>query len=210
MIRALRKTGKRLYVCMATALSPVSRALSVASRLSVPAGARGTLNALSRWSGEGIALVQGDSAALGEVSHLWMAHLAMQGRRVFVVDCAIRFDVFRLADEAMRCDVNPETLLASIFVQRVFTPYHILEAVADAEADAERDVTVLLAPMKQFFDGDVGEEEGLFLLERLVKRLRAATHPFLLVEKDHYSHPSFAPIFPKLEALSRPVWMVRQ
>jgi hypothetical protein len=175
-----------------------------------PADPGGALAALNRWSGEGIALLRGDSAPLGEVSHRWMAHLAMRGRRIFVVDCAIRLNLFRLVDEAVLHDVNPDALLASIFVQRLFTPYHILEALTEAEQDRSRDVTFLLAPMKQFFDGDVGEEEGLFLLERFVSRLGRTRHPFLIIEKDHYPHPSFAPIFPKLEALSRPVWTVRR
>lgn len=158
------------------------------------------------WPPEGVALLSGESFPT-DVSHLWIADLALRNVPVLVIDCAIRLDVFRLVDEALRRDVNPDVLLAAILVQRVFTPYHILEAIARAEKE-RRSLTVLLAPMKQFFDGDVGEEEGLFLLRRMVARLRSAASPFLIVEKEHYSHPSFRAIFPELEALSTSVWRV--
>lgn len=158
------------------------------------------------WPPEGVALLSGESFPT-DVSHLWIADLALRNIPVLVIDCAIRLDVFRLVDEALRRDVNPDVLLAAILVQRVFTPYHILEAIARAEKE-RRSLTVLLAPLKQFFDGDVGEEEGLFLLRRMVARLRSATSPFLIVEKEHYSHPSFKAIFPELEALSTSVWRV--
>jgi hypothetical protein len=156
--------------------------------------------------GKEIVLLSGQKFP-ADISHLWIADLALQNIPVLVIDCAIRFDVFRLVDEALRRDVNPDVLLAAVLVQRVFTPYHILEAIARAEKE-RRALTVLLAPMKQFFDGDVGEEEGLFLLRRMVARLRSTTCPFLIVEKEHYSHPSFRAIFPELEALAASVWKV--
>jgi len=158
------------------------------------------------WPPEGVALLSGESFPT-DVSHLWIADLALRDMPVLVIDCAIRLDVFRLVDEALRRDVNPDVLLAAILVQRVFTPYHILEAIARAEKE-RRPLTVLLAPMKQFFDGDVGEEEGLFLLRRMVARLRSTASPFLIVEREHYSHPSFKAIFPELEALAASVWRV--
>lgn len=222
-IRA-EKIRRRKFACllisirMIVLMPPASSRSALPSALDPsPSGARLSESCLSEsrpsgpwlpksWPPEGVALLSGESFPT-DVSHLWIADLALRDIPVLVIDCAIRLDVFRLVDEALRRDVNPDALLAAILVQRVFTPYHILEAIARAERE-RRPLTVLLAPMKQFFDGDVGEEEGLFLLRRMVARLRSAASPFLIVEREHYSHPSFKAIFPELEALAATVWRV--
>lgn len=166
---------------------------------------------IANWSATGatnrVALLKGASSSIIDISHLWIADLVFQNLRILVIDCAVRFDVFRLVDESLRRNKNPDLLLSSVLVQRVFTPYHILESVALAEKDSCY-ITVLLTPLKQFFDGDVGYDEGLFLLKRLIQRLKRAKSIFLVVEKSKYCHPSFDVIFPQLESISSMVWEV--
>lgn len=167
---------------------------------------RSLSSVVDSWPMKGVALLSGGRFPM-EVSHLWITEFSLRQIPVLVVDCAIRLDLFRLVDEALRRDVNPDTILSAIMVQRVFTPYHIVEAITRADRQ-RRPLTILLAPLKQFFDGDVAEEEGLFLLRRMIVRLRSANCPFLIVEKDHYSHPSFRIIFPELEAIAASIWKV--
>ncbi|HMX56769.1 MAG TPA: hypothetical protein PKE49_09620 [Leptospiraceae bacterium] len=146
------------------------------------------------------------------LSHLWQTHLSLLGQRVLVIDCAIRFNAFYLADEAMRMGLQTEALLQSILVQRAFTPYQILDVlygILDAAHKPPDSTYFLLAPFKQFFDGDVSDEEGRFLLKKLtsaVSLLQRESIPLLIVEKDSYSHPSFAPAFEDLKSIASIQW----
>ncbi len=156
------------------------------------------------------ALVTGKSGFFS-LAHTWAGRLALQGRDVHILDCAMRFDVFQLADEAARFDCNPDILLSAVTVQRVFTPYHILEAVKDMIRHPPEGITFFLAPLKQFFDADVALEEGAYLLNMFCKMLleinRRGTALFL-VEKENYPHPNFPSVISKIRALSAPIWQV--
>lgn len=145
------------------------------------------------------------------LSHLWQVHLTLEGRQILVLDCAIRFNAFYLADEAMRLGLQTEGLLQSVLVQRAFTPYQILDVLYGMISTAHKPPELtcfVLAPFKQFFDGDVSEEEGRFLLKKLTRAfaLLQKTMPVLVVEKESYPHPSFAPAYNELKSLASPVW----
>src|SRR5438445_207068 len=55
------------------------------------------------------------------LSHSWQVQLYLMGHTVQVIDCAIRFNAFYLADEAMRLGIQTEAILQSILVQRAYS-----------------------------------------------------------------------------------------
>jgi len=166
---------------------------------------------IMRWERRGPAMLTGESGTF-LTAHSWIAHLALTGCRVHVVDCAMRFNVFALADFAAERDVNPDLLLSAVTVHRVFTPYHILESAKQIlRGQDPGQLTFFLAPLKQFFDADVAEDEGRFLLDlfhRKIRLLASQSLPLLLVEKSGYSHPSFDFIYPKICRDVTPLWRV--
>ena len=196
------------------------------------------------WAREqrGLGLLTGErpiyALALG-----WQVILTMRGYRVHNVDGANRFNVFHLAGECMERGLPVEDVLNSITVQRVFTPYQVLDVVQQIAEDALRKrmqsqrrlaaaranfsersrasgdvpseletIYFFLAPCKQFFDGDVGEEEGEFLLKRLLGVFGSMARkglPVLIVERG-YDHPVFQRIYPELERLAGCHWPLAQ
>lgn len=138
--------------------------------------------------------------------HVWQARLNLRGRQVFAIDCALRFNAFYLAEEAMRQGIQAEAMLSSILVQRAFTPYQILDVVCGIQE--KQRVYFLLAPLKQFFDSDVAQEESRFLLQKLlnaVALLKSKNIPLLIIEKNHYNHPNFSAAFDGLRSISQTV-----
>lgn len=162
-------------------------------------------HALDLADSPGPLLLSGKSGIF-HLSHIWQARLTLRGRQVFAIDCALRFNAFYLAEEARNQGIQAEAMLGSILVQRAFTPYQILDVVYGIK-DKDR-VYFLLAPLKQFFDADVAEEEGRFLLRKLleaVARLKSRGVPLLIIEKNHYNHPNFTPAFEALRSVSESV-----
>jgi DNA-binding transcriptional regulator YdaS (Cro superfamily) len=100
------------------------------------------------------------------LTQIWQARMAIAGVRTHTIDCAIRFNTYTIAEEALRQSVAPESIADSITVTRAFTPYQILDAVKELK---KNEVVFVLAPAKQFFDGDVAFDEGLFLIQKLVR-----------------------------------------
>lgn len=173
----------------------------------------------------------------------WQVVLALDGYRVHNIDGANRFNVFHLAGECMERGLPVEDVLNTITVQRVFTPYQVLDVVSQVAEDAARTsrdaqpsrdvdssrrvdrstrsagdssahdtVYFFLSPCKQFFDGDVGEEEGEFLLKRLLGVFRYMARkslPVMIVERA-YDHPVFQRLYPELEALAACHWPLAQ
>ncbi|TGK01679.1 hypothetical protein EHO59_11245 [Leptospira semungkisensis] len=143
----------------------------------------------------------------------WEYAFAVSGFQVFNLDCAIRFDPFIITDETRKRRVSPEALLEKILVQRAFTPYQILDSLKDiSKFKKDNTIYFLLAPCKQFFDGDVQDDEGKFLLEKLVlilQYMRSQKIPIIVVESTRYTHPTFQAIFPKLVELSEDLWELR-
>ncbi|MGJ4744767.1 hypothetical protein ACQV5M_00265 [Leptospira sp. SA-E8] len=161
------------------------------------------------WSRDNIGLLTGRQG-IYKLALRWEYAFAVSGFQVFNLDCAIRFDVFTITEETRKRRVSPEALLEKILVQRAFTPYQILDSLMEIYSSTkENTIYFLLAPCKQFFDGDVQDDEGLFLLEKLVlllERMRSRQIPIVLVESTKYTHPNFQKIFPKLVALSDDLW----
>ena len=148
-------------------------------------------------------LLLSGKSGIFHLSHIWQARLNLRGREVFAIDCALRFNAFYLAEEAMRQGIQAEAMLGSILVQRAFTPYQILDVVCSIQE--KQRVYFLLAPLKQFFDADVAEEESKFLLTKLlhaVERLKSREIPLLIIEKDNYSHPNFSFAFNGLRSIA--------
>ncbi|MBL8019352.1 MAG: hypothetical protein JNM27_06785 [Leptospirales bacterium] len=168
---------------------------------------------LDHWNFTG--LLTGKSGIF-HLSHVWQIQFLLQNHRILVIDCAIRFNAFFLAEEAHRLGLQSEAVLGSILVQRAFTPYQILDVITGILSKSHRPSPTtyfLLAPMKQFFDGDVSEEEGKFLLQKMlsvIRNIQAEGIPFLIVEKESYDHPSFAPAFQDLIQLANPLWQLTQ
>lgn len=170
------------------------------------------LRPLDLWNKRRLALFAGPSLIF-PISLAWQAGLALQGWSIHNIDCALRCNVFNLADEALRLGVQPEHVLHAVRVRRAFTPYQILDAlfqILDApEPVGQKRLYFLLAPCKQFFDGDVSREEGAYLLDRLLLVLRRFDdegRPLLVAERHAYEHPAFPGVFARLKKLSSSLW----
>ncbi len=144
----------------------------------------------------------------------WQTELASRGLRVNNIDCAMRFNAFALADEAMARGLQPEGLLHEIRVRRAFTPYQTLDAlheILEREA-ARREFHFFLAPCKQFFDGDVNQDEGAFLLNKLfslIASMRAESIPMIFVERTAHSNPRYEAAVRRLRRDMDTVWELR-
>lgn len=131
---------------------------------------------------------------------------------IFILDCAMRFNIFHLVESAGRFHINTDLLLERIYVQRAFTPAQIIEAFSRLiTSDIERSIFIF-APMKQFFDPDVQLNECIHLLGRFIDMLalRPATGSRVLIaEKSHYSHSAFIPLYRRLWQASRKVYLLK-
>lgn len=158
---------------------------------------------LKFWNHRDLALLTGRSGIYG-IAHIWLARLALGGSSVHVIDCAVRADAHTLTEEAVRTGVAPELLLSAITVQRAFTPYQILD-VLRAELrreDAQERVVFIMAPCKQFFDGDVAEDECIFLLKKMLlvfRQFQRTGRPLMIVESEAYHSPHFAGVYAALK-----------
>ncbi len=172
----------------------------------------GIKDAVLNWPANTVGLLTGDSRVFS-LSHSWMVRHYLDNRRVRIVDCAVRFDNIALVNELLRHGLDVDSALLSIDIRRAFTPYQILEAVHDIATNwrAGLDVFYLLAPFKQFFDGDVASDEAAYLLHLLNERLAALTRrsvPILVVERSMYDHAAFRQAYHQLKALAKPLWEV--
>lgn len=168
---------------------------------------------LDLWDKRRIGLITGPGLAF-PIALSWQAHLWLRGYQLHNIDCSLCFNAFNLVDEALRIDVAPELLLAAIRVRRAFTPYQILDVVHEVLDHAKtmtdrRDLYFILAPCKQFFDGDVSAEEGAWLLHKLFTLFRELERngvALVIVERRRYSHPAFAQVQERLKALAGSFW----
>lgn len=150
------------------------------------------------------ALLRGPGAFV--LGHSWLFGLQRLGYRPFVLDCAIRFDVFQVVNAALAAGVSAEETLLQIQVQRAFTPYQILDALQE-QKHATGFVTFLLAPCKQFFDGDVGADEAEFLLKELARQIALFPQPLLTIEST-YKHKAFTPALLALRKAVQIEWIL--
>lgn len=162
------------------------------------------------WDKDGLAVLTG-SARIFHLAHSWIALLIGTGFKVHVIDCAIRFNVYRLIDEGNKLSLDVHELLMSGKVQRAFTPYQILDVCHTilSSKPNQHEVYFILAPSKQFFDGDVKEQEGFFLLNKLISVFASIQEkgiPFIAVESPKYKNKTFQFLFPKLLELANTKW----
>lgn len=122
------------------------------------------------WVGKQSGMFLGTAAR--EAAHFAILRLSAQERQVHVVDGAIRFDAFRLSEFARAMEIDVDSILERITIQRTFSPYQVLEAARDVLSAPASRITFFLSPFKQFLDNDVASEEALFLLQKLVKIYR--------------------------------------
>ncbi|XDD49349.1 hypothetical protein AB3N59_13155 [Leptospira sp. WS92.C1] len=164
------------------------------------------------WNRKGLSMLTGMSG-IYRLALQWEYAFAVSGFKIFNLDCAIRFNPFIITEETRKRRIPPESLLETILIQRAFTPYQILDALK-AIAKRERDDTLyfILAPCKQFLDGDVQEDEGRFLLDQMLlilKHLHTLELPILVIESMKYTHPTFQAFFPKLVTASGDLWELK-
>lgn len=116
--------------------------------------------------------------------------------RILIIDGAIRFSIFRIADYALSASVNLDVVLNSIYVQRIFNPYHILQVTEKIIRFPESfDIIFFLSPYKQLFDKDVSFDESVYLSQNLtdsILYIEKKKIPVLFFEKeiDHVAYHS--------------------
>jgi len=162
------------------------------------------------WTRDGLGVLTG-TAPIFHLAHSWIALFLATNYQVHVIDCAIRFNVYRLIDEGNKLSFDIHELLMIGKVQRAFTPYQILDACNSIlkEKRNPNKVYFILAPCKQFFDGDVKEQEGYFLLNKLISVFASIQEkgiPFLAVESPKYKNKTFQLLFPILSGLANTKW----
>ncbi|MBK8394476.1 MAG: hypothetical protein IPL26_04415 [Leptospiraceae bacterium] len=165
---------------------------------------------IQSWDKSSFGLLTGN-AEIYHLAHVWIAVLIARGFRVHVIDCAIRFNVYRVIEEANSQGVELQSFLDTGVVRRAFTPYQILDVCREILTTKRNpnDIYFILAPSKQFFDGDVKEAEGYFLLLKLIsvfEKIQINQIPFLAVESRKYKHKTFQFLFPELLKMAGSIW----
>ncbi len=164
---------------------------------------------ITKWDQKGMALLTGEKGIYRLALH-WEYAFAISGFDVFNLDCAIRFNPFVITNETRKQNLAPEPLLEKIFVQRAFTPYQILDTLKNIiQNEVGNTIYFLLAPCKQFLDGDVKDDEGLFLLQKMlscIEEFHTREIPLIVIESLSYKHKNFQSFFPKLLGASHDLW----
>jgi len=168
---------------------------------------------VSEWDQKGVALLTGTSG-IYFLAHLWQFQLVLKGLSIHTVDCAIRFDSYAIAEEALRNQVSPEDIHDKITVSRCFTPYQILDEMNHLLKlpQSTGRLNFILAPSKQFFDGDVSRDESSFLLKKLSNLFadfQKKSIPLMVVEKEAYPNPGFKSFFADIQKLAHPFFHLR-
>ncbi|MCW7493030.1 hypothetical protein ND861_11700 [Leptospira sp. 2 VSF19] len=167
---------------------------------------------IKNWNQKDLGVLTGERG-MYRLAHFWQYALVCSGFQVFNLDCAIRFNPFTIAEETRKQNLQPEPFLEQIRVQRAFTPYQILDAIQTIlKTKEENTIYFLLAPCKQFLDGDVKEDEGLFLLNRMlafIEKFPSENVPLLIIESWTYSHKNFQIFFPKLLQTTQNLWELK-
>ncbi len=167
---------------------------------------------IQNWNQKDLGLLTGERG-MYKLAHYWQYALVCSGFQVFNLDCAIRFNPFTITEETRKQNLAPEPFLEQIQIQRAFTPYQILDALQNILKE-KRDNTIyfLLAPCKQFLDGDVKDDEGIYLLNLMlgfIEKFPTENVPLLIIESWTYSHKNFKLFFPKLLRASQTLWELK-
>ncbi len=171
---------------------------------------RALARVIEAWDRSSLGVLTGN-AEIYRLAHAWIANLVGSGFRVHVIDCAIRFNVYRMIEEANLLGADVHEFLMTGLVQRAFTPYQILDVCREilSRGNSSRHIYFILAPSKQFFDGDVKAQEGHFLLQKLIAvfaRMQERGIPLVAVESGKYKHNTFQLLFPELRRLANANW----
>lgn len=161
------------------------------------------------WNLKGILFLLGKPGF--SIAHLLSSELARRRMSVRIIDCAIRFDIFHITDFIERAGAG-ESILDEIQISRAFTPYQILDSASQILHSDEREITVYLAPFKQFFDGDVKTDEAKFLLHKLLQKLSFLQKKgcsLILAEKEKYSSSVFPDALSLLRSFVSAEWDLR-
>ncbi len=135
--------------------------------------------------GGGLILLSGDEACL-TVGLLLGLRTVVPVRPLLVVDGANALNPYFLSDLARRIGQTPETLLASVYVSRLFTAYQLEAAVVDRLEGAiatRRPGGLLLAGLLDpLHDEDLSAAEARRIFRRVLAVVtRLASRPLLLV-----------------------------
>lgn len=157
-------------------------------------------------SGTGLILFHGDAACL-TVGLLVGLRAATPSRPLLVVDGANSLDPYLLADLARRLRQPPATLLASVFISRLFTVYQLDAAIVDrlgGAIDARRPSGVLLAGLLDLLhDEDVDTAEARRIFRRIltmIQRLAAGALPVIATCPAHPPVPGREGFLPQVVA----------
>ncbi len=139
-------------------------------------------------------LLLGKEATL--VCHELITDLVTADQPVHIFDCGMRFNVFRIAEFSRLSEYH---ILHRIFIQRAFTPYQLLDSIADLilrhkEPEVHSKFYFFLNPTKQFFDGDVKQHDREYLLPILARQfltLKDLGFRFVISESKQFDKPEF-------------------
>ncbi|MCZ8343275.1 MAG: hypothetical protein O9301_09615 [Leptospira sp.] len=164
---------------------------------------------IRHWNQKDLSLLTGEKGQY-KLALRWQVAFVQAGYKVFNLDCAVRFNPFLITAETRLQNIPPEPFLEEILIQRAFTPYQILDSLIALLQNPKPDtIYFLLAPCKQFLDGDVKDDEGLFLLHKMLHVLESFPKrqiPLLVVESWSYRHKNFQKFFPKLLGSANNLW----
>jgi len=136
-------------------------------------------------SGTGLILLRGDEACL-TVGLLLGLRAASQAHPLLVIDGANALDPYLLSNLARRVGQAPRTLLASVYVSRLFTAYQLEAAVVDRLEGAiatRRPGGVLLAGLLDLlYDEDLSAAEARRIFRKILAVVtRLAAQPLSLI-----------------------------
>lgn len=164
------------------------------------------------WNRKDLSLLTGEKGQY-KLALSWQLAFVQLGYRIFNLDCAVRFNPFHITRETRLANLPPESILEQIWIQRAFTPYQILDSLqAILSQKEENTIYFLLAPCKQFLDGDVKEEEGYYLLHKMLQFVQSfpiQKVPLLVIESWSYRHKNFHLFFPKLLRATENLWELK-
>lgn len=149
-------------------------------------------------------------SAIFPLTQIWQTRMAIRGITTHTIDCAIRFNTYAIAEEALRQGISPESITNQITVSRAFTPYQILDAVGGIRPG---EICFVLAPAKQFFDGDVAFDEGVFLLQklsRLFTEMNQRGARLFIIEKTSYPHAAFTAFLRDIREIAGGGWLLER
>jgi len=178
--------------------------------LTYRADERALARVIQNWDKSSLGVLTGN-AEIYRLAHIWITRLIESGFIVHVIDCAIRFNVYRVINETNTTDIDLHQFLERGIVRRAFTPYQILDVCYEIleREHLPNHIYFILAPSKQFFDGDVKDREGFVLLDKLItvfEQIQARQIPVVAVESKKYKNKTFQFLFPRLFASANTTW----